>query len=277
MMGVPNEPVTWDRSTLAVANGNLVEVDTLVAFPQVRLVFMNLRDDGDHQLPNQLVSLYDNGIASTPTLVPTGTPIQSSYSYTRAAFVQSLIDLLNQFHPSVVRTLDPQPYKAGTFNPDCTGLTTNQCCSIQPPPDYVGFDNTDHTFAARFVDEALKAYNGATGHRHTSILYYIGYSIAQHLGNLGPVEYTDKRSIVDAYKQWDLNLQQTEDCYLGWFGGVYNRYPNNTTWLTKQTNGRLAAFAVENSRVVMWQQKTIGGAWQGPSGLGGTPVAQHLA
>src|SRR6476469_5268876 len=124
MMGVPNEPGTWDRSTLAVANGNLVEVDTLV---------------------------------------PTRTPIQSSYSYTRAAFVQSLIDLLNQFHPSVVRTLDPQPYKAGTFNPDCTGLTTNQCCSIQPPADYVGFDNTDHTFTARFVDEALKSYNGATG------------------------------------------------------------------------------------------------------------------
>ncbi len=47
MVGVPNEPGTWNRSTLAVRNGNLVEVDTLVAAPQVKLIFMNLPDDGD--------------------------------------------------------------------------------------------------------------------------------------------------------------------------------------------------------------------------------------
>ena len=273
MMGVPNVPGTWDRSTLAVRNGNLVEVDALVAAPQVKLIFVNLPDDGDDLQPpeNQhaLYQLYDNQAPSKTTIVPTGTPITQSYTYTRSDLLGSIIDLLNRYRPSIVRTLDPQPYQAGS-NPNGT-------CEAPPPLDYVSPDNTDHTFATYFVNEALASYKGRTGNGHTSILYYKGYSIAQHQGNLGPVEYTDKRSICDAYKQWDHNFQDTENCYNGFFGATYERYPNNTTWLVKQSNNLLGAFAVENRKVVLWQEQSVGGAWRGPITLGGGPVGSHLA
>jgi LmbE family N-acetylglucosaminyl deacetylase len=265
MAGVAN---SWTRATLALNSGNLVELDTLASAPQVRVIFMNLPDGGD-TLPgntNALLCLYEKLQPSANTLVPTGGPITRSYSYTRATLVSGLVNILTAFHPYVVRLLDPQPYWHGSW--DGTG---------QPPLDFVSDDNPDHKYSARFANEALAKYSGPGGKKHVSVLYYKGYSIAQHLGNLGPVEYTEKRGIVDAYKQWDINFQQYENNYLGFFGATYNRYPSNTTWMKRQKNGRLMAFGVENNEVVMWAETAVGGAWKGPVALGGGPVAPHLA
>ncbi len=96
--------------------------------------------------------------------MPTGTPITQSYTYTRTDLVGSLVDLLNKYRPSVVRTLDPQPYSAGSA-PDAP-------CTDPKPLDYVSTDNTDHTFTAYFANEALASYSGRTDNGHTSILYY---------------------------------------------------------------------------------------------------------
>lgn len=267
MVGLPNEPGTWDRSTLAVRDGNLVEIDTLVAMPQVKLVFMNLPDGGDDENTYALYRLYEGVSPTVTTIVPTGTPITHAYVYSRDTLIGSLSDLIHAFEPFVVRTLDPHPRQKGTFDGACGDI---------PPLDYVSFDNSDHTYTARFANLVLAGYAGPEAKGHTSILHYVGLSIGQHQANLGEVEYTWKRGIVDSYKKWDSSLRQLENCYLGLFGATYERYPGNTTWMVRQPNGRLAAFAVENRNVVIWTERSPGGDWTGPTSIGGGPVAPHV-
>lgn len=139
MAGVENVPGAWDRSTLEVRNGNLVEVDTLVAAPHIKLVFMNLPDAGDTLPENNLalLRLYENLSPTVLTLVPTGTPITRRYSYSREVLVGSLVDLIHTFRPSVVRTLDPQPIHQGGPLPD------DWRCTDPVPLDFVSDDNTD--------------------------------------------------------------------------------------------------------------------------------------
>jgi LmbE family N-acetylglucosaminyl deacetylase len=270
MVGLPNEPGTWDRSVLAVRDGNLVEIDTLIAMPQIKLVFMNLPDGGD-ELPENiygLYRLYAGVVSSLTTIVPTGTPITQAYVYSRESLLGSLSDLIEMFHPFVVRTLDPHPRQKGSFDGPCGEV---------PPLDFVSFDNSDHTHTARFVNLVLAAYLGPGGKGHTSVLHYVGLSVGQHQGNLGEVEYAWKRGTVDAYKKWDSSLRQLENCYLGLFGATYERYPGNTTWMVRQPSGRLVAVAVENRNVVFWAERSAGGAWIGPTSIGGGPVAPHVA
>ena len=111
MAGIDNVPGAWDRSTLAVRGGNLVEVDTLVAAPHLQLVFMNLPDGGDDIPANNLalLRLHEDLTDSISTLVPEGTPITQQYSYSREQLVGTLVDLMEMIRPSVVRTLDPHP------------------------------------------------------------------------------------------------------------------------------------------------------------------------
>ncbi|MBI4584451.1 MAG: SUMF1/EgtB/PvdO family nonheme iron enzyme [Planctomycetes bacterium] len=275
MAGVDNTPSTWVRSLIFLQNGKVVELDTMAARPEIKLVFMNLPgggDDGDDSHPNNtnaLYNLFENYWPSLRTIIPFETPVTAAYDYTREDLINGLAELIQRFQPFIVRTLDPQPFSRGSFAP--------QSCTDQPPRDFVSYDNVDHTYTARFAHLALDRYQGPGGLGHVTVQHYMAYSVNQHLGNLGPVEYTLKRGIADAYKKWDHNYRDTENCFLGNFGATYYRYPNNTTWLKKQANGLLAAFAVQNRRVVLWLEDSVGGAWTGPIALGGPPVAPHLA
>jgi LmbE family N-acetylglucosaminyl deacetylase len=282
MTGMPN---SWTRTANVVA-GRQIEIDALNGAAQIQLVFLNLPEAGDDGLDDggtsqrgypgtggcesPLMCLYDNvGASSFATMLPATGIVRTSYAYTRAAVIQELAALIAFYQPSVVRTLDAEPY----LNYVRGGYE-------------VGWDNLDHTASARFVDEALAGYTGRYATQS-----YKGYSLAYHEGDLGASEYSRKLAAFDSYMAHDKNAiyfvcqQEKSGTYLdpagggsypSWFGATFERYPAAMTWLTQLSNGQLVAFAVQGRQVVDWIENSPGGTWTGPTSLGGGPVAPHV-
>ena len=253
MLKQSNTPLTWIRSLLTLPNGIVAEKNTLRSNPAVVLIFLNLPDGGDPDTAYALYHLYE-GVApsSYATIVPTGTDgigLKSSTYGSKSDLVNALVFLMNQYKPTVIRSLDPRPYSC----PACTGI------------DYVNYDNTDHTYVGRFVDVALNQYLAAsTSVPRVSLRNYLGYSIGQFQGNLGASDYTVKRSVFDAYKYWDHNLLSQENNYLGYFGATYPKYSGGTGWLTQTQAGNLAAFSVQNGKLAVWSRPNATQQWTGP-------------
>jgi hypothetical protein len=261
MAGASND---WTRTVLWAVD-HWVEYDILNGAPQVRLVFLNIPDGGDPDRPLSLLQLYNNPGFTVATFIPQGSTVTTPYVYSRASLIATLADLMEFAQPCNLRTLDPQPALiCGSWNGD-------DCA------EWLLDDNPDHINAARFADEAVALYQWPVIERGLlATFYYKGYAIAAHRGNLSPTNYTRKRSVCDVYKAYDSNFRLYEDGYAGMFGATYERYPGSTTWLQRQADGCLAAFAVQGRQVVCWQEMSVGGAWIGPTALGGAPVAPRI-
>ncbi|WP_084579434.1 PIG-L family deacetylase [Kutzneria sp. 744] len=89
----------WDGALVDVTGGDFGELYTLRAKPSVKLVFLDLPEDGDAQIGGSLYHLYFGDVPnfSTDTLVPTDGVVQRSYSYNRADTVNALVALYQLF------------------------------------------------------------------------------------------------------------------------------------------------------------------------------------
>ena len=289
MYGVEN---SWTQS-LCSFRGVYFEVDKLNSGLDVNLVFLHLPDGGDGidaNTPdpfrtNILISLFSGSNPFPPfplythTIVPTewptapcvwptarhGMPGPTAYYYDRTILTNVLTDIVKLVHPTVIRTLDPNPYeRCANGDPTCA-----------EGYDY-SYDNLDHQAVARFMREILPRYG-----KHKATINYIGYSIADYQGDLGVFDFSSKESITDIYGFYDNNYKANRDGYLAWFGAQYERYPSNATWLHALSDGRLAAFGVNADKLVMWKELSVGGAWQGPIPLNtkiqNGPIAPSIA
>lgn len=261
MAGVAN---SWGRSALWVVD-HWVEYDTLFPAPQIHLLFINLPDGGDPDNMNSLLTLYNDSTAVRYTFPPDGSTVITPYGYTKATLRRTVLELFKTFQPTFIRTLDPQPPLI------CGGYDQYGNCT-----EWLHDDEPDHINTARFVDLALQDYHGPQGSRFYGTFYYKGLPIADQRGNLGANDYTRKRSVCDIYKQFDVNFRYYENAYAGLFGGTYERYGGSTTWLQPMSDGRLAAFGVQDRQVVQWKESSAGGSWIGPGPIGGGPVAPHI-
>jgi hypothetical protein len=281
MAGVSNR---WTRDLFVPDAGvdwpHTAERYTLDAAPHIRLIFLNLPDGGatDEPYTNALADMFEDPTYQTDTIVPScGPPDTCVHSpscnpdvpwqnYTRAEVLNVLGGLLTMYQPHVVRALDPQPFqKAGPPNGEC------------PVEGYeVCFDNTDHTAAARFVNEALAQYHGPNGKKRYTVTHYKGYSFVNYPRNLGTGDYNDKRLTGDTYDPYDPNY--FSNAYDSYYRVMYERYPGSTTWIARASNGRLIAVSVEDRRVKLWSETSVGGSWTGPTTVGGSgsPIAPHL-
>lgn len=253
MMGVPNTPSTWERKTISLPNGKLAEVNTLLSNTAIKLIFMNLSEGGDTLTINSIENLYEGRIAGVYTIIPTNNPIVNSYTYTRSNVIDSLVYLLNTYRPNLVRSLDSHPY----------------ACHKCDGNEDVSFENHDHIFTARFAEDAVKIYNDSIStsqaRQFIPIRNFLGYSIANHQGNLGANQYTQKRETSEAYMAWDKNYQQYSDSYLPFYGATYSRYTSGSNWLQQQSSGLLAAFSITSRGLNIWRENGAPGAWVGPT------------
>lgn len=299
---------SWTHGTLTVA-GYTVQVDTLTAAPRIKLVFLRLPDAGDsdwcgqpgcaNALPNLFLDSSGTGFL-VPTIVPTypsGSVTISSPGpvYDRNHFVAVLGGLLSTYQPTIVRALDPQPYKRCYNNafspfpmpPDCTnGWSDPARTHAAAPMLHVTYDNVDHSTVGGFVDEALESYHGPYNTAKYTLLNYKGYSIEDGPGNLGTSEYSRKYdTFVNYYMPWDGNAQSSWSGetaagapyfgYHAWIGATFERYPATSTW-TALVGAQLYAFAVQDRQLVMWNENAVGGSWAGPTQLGGGPLSPSL-
>ncbi|MEV4253316.1 PIG-L family deacetylase [Spirillospora sp. NPDC049652] len=253
--GDPN--AVWTRGVLPTAEGP-VESDTLATRPNVRLVFLNTGNwrgsDGEMR---RLLGLWEGGVGRLRTRPALGSPVGEPTSYTRAELIAQLDELMRRFHPSVIRTLDPDPER-GT--------------------DQKGFehriDHPDHTATALMTREAARRYQRqASGPVVTE--YYRGYYNRHWPANLGPDAFQEKMSFIRTYG-WadkgafpcrepggcgDLRTGDSGDRN-GWPQSTHPRYTGSTPWMQPQGDGRLVAFAVVSDRVMRWEQDRAGGGWR---------------
>ena len=246
MMGVANN---WTRQDVVRPTSADYEMDTLVAAPQIKLIFLSLKDGGDPGDVDNLSGLNDGTLPSVSTFVPNNpvvTPTPQTYTKTR--LIQTLDSILTQFQPTVVRTQQPSDIYA-----------------------YFG-DNVDHLAAGSFTDQAMASYHGPGGNRHVVLEHYRDYAINNLPDNLSSTQRTDKRAVFVTYENHDANAYffdnyRPDPDYKAWPKREYQRWPAGSSWTATDADGRIEAFAVEDGTVMRWYQTAPGGAWAGPQAL----------
>ena len=261
--GVTNP--TWTVRPLAI-NGKMVEEDTLDQAPRVKLVFMKLHEAGDanfvtgrnHQA--QLLDLYDDGVAdgtheATMGTLSTdgGSACQAAYAnqtYTHAELTSTLTALMDHYQATAVFGMDPN----------------------------VGYDfseNDDHIGVARFTTDALAAYHGPGNSGHVLLRDFRDYTIDIDTANVDAGNGALKKADFLAYTGGTslANDPGVVDVNNSFYGPMYTReYPrwaNGSKWVALDSQNRLNAFAVIDSKLKVWRENSPGGTWSGPTAIAG--------
>jgi LmbE family N-acetylglucosaminyl deacetylase len=239
MAGVDN---AWDRVVVTVA-GKQMERDTLVARPQVRVVFLNLPDGKDTVAARTMAleRLWQGKYQSVLTVVPTGSVLTDVQSYTAAELTTVLIGVLGR--ATVARILDGHP-------------------DHRFPADH-----TDHIHAARFAELALLSVTAPV-----AAYAYRGYGSSGLPADLDPVTATAKSETLAIYGTYD------PDAGLAGIGSArtrrsYPRYLGATLRAVGRPDGRLSFLAIVSGSVRIWEAD----APADPQIVGGPPLAAPLA
>ncbi|MER7534596.1 PIG-L family deacetylase [Streptomyces sp. NPDC097704] len=253
----------WDRSAIPTEGGGWAELDTLRARPQIRLVWLQLREAGsvNGDRPYSLHGLWNGRISVLASQRAAGTPVPTDFAYTKEQVVATLTGILERFRPTFVRMQDPSPGtypKTGRFR-----------------------DHQDHLYGARFVQSALARYAELPGHPHVGVQNYLGYPTSVLPHTLDPETADAKLRTVKTYA-W---LDGVHDCGTdagcgdlkvaarpggrGWTQTVRYARGTSTSWVQRDRDGGLHAFSVLDGRLAAWRKPADAVAWRGPELLPG--------
>ncbi|WP_433273156.1 PIG-L family deacetylase [Actinosynnema sp. CS-041913] len=238
-----------------------LEVHTLTARPEIRLVFLNVpewADSSDDAArpcsgPPRLngASLYHLWFdeRGTCSMVPSGTELWRDDVRNplpdRASLVAVLRGLYERYQPTVIRTQDPDPDPR------------------HQRPEWL-HDHSDHVIGARFAAEAARGYAGPGGRAVVRIVPHRNYNIEASPVNLDAGKRAEKAADYAAYDLWDASSDDT-GAYAAWPQRMIHRHATGTTWAGRNQDGRLQAFAVQGGRLATW--------WQTASGWSSTTLA----
>jgi hypothetical protein len=256
----------WSTTLWQPDRKHYVERSVLLTDPRIVLIFLNLPDQPDQFLGSpsgySMYQLYSNPSFVTRQVTPTGSALltvpPSQLHINHAGVDAVLRAVLKTYQPVIVRSLDPTPFQIVAPEGTTGGCPLNNAY-------IVCFDNSDHTFAARFSDEAFSHYKGPNNTQRASIEHYVGYSYLDYPQNLGDADYDAKSATGQVYAAYDPTFVG----YDPYYHVVKEAYPGGTQWTSRFSNGLLAAFTVENGQVYMFRELTVGGAWTGPTPIGG--------
>ncbi|MFD3546338.1 PIG-L family deacetylase [Streptomyces sp. NPDC058655] len=256
----------WRRTSLPTAGGGSAEVDVLVARPEVNLVWMQLREarsiSGDN--PDSLRGLWDGRVPALGAQLSSGTPVESSFSYTKEQAVDAIAGVFARYRPTTIRTQDPTPGRS--------------------PGGGAFLDHQDHMYGARFVQAAAERYAGHPGRPHFSVQNYVSYPTSSLPPTLGPQAAEEKLGYLKTYAWTDHQdwcgspagcgdrKTATRPTGAGWNRTIRYSRGDGTSWMTEGVAGRLWAFAVLDGRMAYWSRGGSGAAWQGPRFLPGAGI-----
>ncbi|MFE0647566.1 PIG-L family deacetylase [Streptomyces sp. NPDC059534] len=185
-MATGSRTATWDRVAIPTAGGATAELDTLRAKPQVKLVWLQLREAGSisDDRPESLNGLWHGRIDALASQRAAGTPVTADFTYTKDQVVATVTGLLERFRPTFVRMQDPTP---GTW-PGTPGKLR---------------DHQDHLYGARFVQAALDRYADTPGHPHVGVQNYLGYPTSTLPHTLDPETAGAKLRTLKTYAWMD--------------------------------------------------------------------------
>ncbi|GAA2789201.1 PIG-L family deacetylase [Saccharopolyspora taberi] len=223
MAGVADD---WDRLETVLRGRHVVEIASLRARPEIRLVFVNLPDDNDPAAVggrHALTRMWQDGRSRVNTLVPNGSALTRSSTYDRQEVISMLADLYERFAPTVLRTHDPEPDPR--YQP-------------QWEPH---FNHPDHVMTARFAMAAL-------GNRRTHTYRYRDYNIADSPMNLPGNLVAEKRETFGRYAVHDPVVSML-DPYATWLRSMRLRWPRSPAWAATDIRGRPVFAFVSGQRV----------------------------
>ncbi|MFD7569436.1 PIG-L family deacetylase [Streptomyces sp. NPDC059810] len=274
----------WRRETLTLAGGRRAEIDTLVhGRNRVELVFLNLPMHTNRRYM-ALPALWHDRALELRTHLSTDSPVTRSDTYDYDRLVGVLAGLLARYRPTVVHTLDPDP------DIQLSDEATRRRDSEQP-----GYsDHGDHTAVASFTWAALSRWvadavrDGEPIPAFTTTAFR-GYYNRHWPKNLPPQVLKAKAARLVPYggdPSWDCGNPSGCGDYgvggarpltnrKGWVRSTHHRWPAAGPALAERPDGRLTAYGVLGLRAVRWQE-TAPGVWDGPTDLGGGPLAPAL-
>ncbi|WP_225847902.1 PIG-L family deacetylase [Streptomyces sp. HPF1205] len=284
MLGLPHF-TPWQREVIALGSGIPVEVDTLTSGAMTaRLVFLqvSMHEWGPTA---SLPMMWSRSGVALPYIVAKGAPSPADKPavWTRAKLVDALVDLMDRYGPTHIRTLDPDPDIQVHDRKHPKG-------SDQP-----GYsDHRDHTAAALFAWKAMdewvarSAAKDGTVPRFTSAAYR-GYYNQRWPKNLPPATVALKARFLYQYggnMAWhcgnpsgcgDYGQGENEPLtnHKGWIRSTHPRYPGTRTAIADTPGGR-TAFEVLGLRAVR-RTETRPGVWGPAQDLGGGPLAPALS
>ncbi|MFF0446359.1 PIG-L family deacetylase [Streptomyces sp. NPDC004609] len=276
----------WTRGVASLRGDRLAEVDTLShGNRRVELVFLNLPMNTARQR-SALPALWRDRGLGVQTVIAKDSPLRRTVPYDYDGLIDVLVGLMEQYRPTVIQTLDPDP------DIQHSDETTRRKDSEQP-----GYsDHADHTAAAcfswaamvRWVRDATADGGQVPGFVATA---FRGYYNRHWPKNLPPRVLKEKASHLVPYggdPRWQCGNPSGCGDYAvggvrplrnrkGWVRSTHHRYPGARPVAVTGPDGRIAAYGVLGLRAVRWRETRPGsGLWGAPDDLGGGPLAPTL-
>lgn len=245
MAGVADE---WTKAQVPVGGGRTAEVDSLVARPDVQLVFLNLPEDanpaaagGEHAL-TRMWEDKAKGVAVN-ALVPDGSPVRTPHSYDRSAVVRALGALFERFRPTTIKVQDSRP-------------------DVRYQNEWEGFhDHPDHVVGSKFAQRAAREYIARSG-MPTTVREYRDYNVAEAPTDLSAAERAGKREHFARYVPHDSEAD-LGGAYESWISSSYYRWPRGSQWAERDARGREHAFVVQGGQIAR-STRNQDGRWLPP-------------
>ncbi|MEU2094635.1 PIG-L family deacetylase [Streptomyces globisporus] len=276
----------WQKSVAALHGGHRAEVNVLTdGVRRVELVFLNTAMHTGRGRPG-LPSLWRDRRLVLRTVVADNSPLERAGSYTYESLIDVLTGLLEQYRPTVVHTLDPDP-----------DLQFSSEYERRRDSEQRGYsDHADHTAAGCFAWAALIRWvAGATGRGEPVpgfvVASFRGYYNRHWPKNLPPAVLDRKAGHLVPYggaPDWECGNPSGCGDYnvggdrpltnrKGWVRSTHHRYPGPRAQVATGADGRLTAYGVLGLRAVRWRESAPGsGVWDAPDDLGGGPLAPVL-
>lgn len=273
VMATGDENSPWEVALVSYHDGLAVEQHTLKAAPHVQLIFPALVEARAVSTPraDSLRGLWLGQEQRISTLPPARSGLPASATYTREQLVDTLVNILDHFRPTMVRTLDPNPDHAVKAPPRPQGL--------------LYLDHQDHTYSAYFAQAALAKHWGDGSARAATVESYLGYVNAELPANLDLPTVQRKARLIDTYG-WadDRDCGDPAGCgdrkvgkgalRNGWAQSTRYRAAGSGQWLQQTGDGWLMAFTLLNGAAAYWFEDAKG--WHGPQRIAGDGLEGQL-
>ncbi|MGW3505911.1 PIG-L family deacetylase [Streptomyces globisporus] len=276
----------WQKSVAALHGGHRAEVNVLTdGVRRVELVFLNTAMHTGRGRPG-LPSLWRDRRLVLRTVVADNSPLERAGSYTYESLINVLTGLLEQYRPTVVHTLDPDP-----------DLQFSSEYERRRDSEQRGYsDHADHTAAGCFAWAALIRWVARATGRGEPVPGFVvasfrGYYNRHWPKNLPPAVLDRKAGHLVPYggaPDWECGNPSGCGDYnvggdrpltnrKGWVRSTHHRYPGPRAQVATGADGRLTAYGVLGLRAVRWRESAPGsGVWDAPDDLGGGPLAPVL-
>ncbi|MFI2470822.1 PIG-L family deacetylase [Streptomyces globisporus] len=276
----------WQKSVAALHGGHRAEVNVLTdGVRRVELVFLNTAMHTGRGRPG-LPSLWRDRRLVLRTVVADNSPLERAGSYTYESLIDVLTGLLEQYRPTVVHTLDPDP-----------DLQFSSEYERRRDSEQRGYsDHADHTAAGCFAWAALIRWVARATGRGEPVPGFVvasfrGYYNRHWPKNLPPAVLDRKAGHLVPYggaPDWECGNPSGCGDYnvggdrpltnrKGWVRSTHHRHPGPRAQVATGADGRLTAYGVLGLRAVRWRESAPGsGVWDAPDDLGGGPLAPVL-